>query len=139
MDSIYEHQFAKDLGVPVAVLKDLRKSVLEPGEWSLVQGKGISLTENGQKKLRAALAALPGLEGEGSEAAPAAEPVRRDFRIRRVFAVNTRIVEGTDGAIVANIRVRDSVEMGLQPDMLLPGCTPRDGSPVWNFTGRARR
>lgn len=139
----YEHQFAKAVGVAPAVVKELRRTLLAPDEWRLEQGRGVLLSEEGEKKLRAA---LPGLaltpqegagDGGGAEDGPAA-PAAVDYRIRRVF-LNPRIVEGVgpDGRMV-NIRVRDSRDMGLQPGMVLPGCTPRKDSPVWNFTGRVR-
>jgi len=129
----YEHIFAKAAGISPAEVKDLRKSLLTPEEWRLVPGKGIQLSDSGLEKIKAA---LPGLALAGPPGDP---PAVRDFRIRRVFGLNRRIVEGmAEDGTVANIRVRDSEEMGLQPGMVLPGCTPRVASPVWNFTGRAR-
>lgn len=135
MSDTYEHLLAGELGVSKDVLRHLRITSLTPAEdWHEQPGRGIVITESGQKKIRAALAAPP--EKEGAPESADFAVVRLCSNPRLVMARRLPVAENADPEAVRLCR-RQTVPPAR--GWLMRGCTWNAQRGGWDFDGRVTR
>jgi hypothetical protein len=127
---------------------ELRKKHLRPGKDWVRTARGVFLTVTAAEALRGMMA--PGTELPASVLTTAAEaptePVRSrdaarpemEFKVTRVYPLNPRYMEGTQGEHQIRIRVRSTIN--FVTGMALPAAEMRDaGNGLWDYVGRLPR
>ena len=130
MDStsdILERDLAVALDTDRDILRRVRKQRLSEDEWRDVPGIGIVLSPEGEKKIRAALAA--------PVEAPAVSEEARDLTIAALVPNPLIVLADMEG-----VRVRVKLCRGgssyYRPGMVLAGCTRHEDQPgLWLYAG----